>query len=74
MGKFLLLLLVGLVIWVLVKGLRRDPRSGPDRSTRRGGEQMVACTHCGLHLPESEAVQAQGKFFCCDEHSRLAGR
>ena len=29
---------------------------------------MVACAHCGLHVPESEGVRAAGGFFCSEEH------
>jgi uncharacterized protein len=36
-------------------------------------EQMVACAHCGLHVPESEGVRAGG-FFCSEEHRRLGPR
>ena len=31
-------------------------------------EEMVRCAHCGVHLPRSESVVSQGKFFCCNEH------
>ncbi len=37
-------------------------------------EQMVACAHCGLHVPESESVRGAGEFFCSDEHRRLGVR
>jgi uncharacterized protein len=29
---------------------------------------MVACAHCGTHLPSSEALQAGGVFYCSAEH------
>lgn len=36
-------------------------------------EQMVQCAQCGIHFPNSEAVQARGtgKLFCCVEHREL---
>lgn len=37
-------------------------------------EPMVACAHCGLHVPESEGVRGGGSFYCCDEHRRLGPR
>ncbi len=37
-------------------------------------EQMVACAHCGLHVPESEGVHGNGAFYCSDEHRRLGVR
>ena len=44
------------------------------RSEVQDFEQMVACAHCGLHVPESEAVRGGGSVFCCDEHRRLGPR
>ncbi|KAF3998637.1 PP0621 family protein [Glaciimonas immobilis] len=35
-------------------------------------EEMVACAHCGLHFPASEAVTDYvGTVFCGEEHRRL---
>ena len=32
-------------------------------------EKMVACAHCGIHLPLSESVQGTGALhFCSNEH------
>ena len=71
MSKFLLLILAVLAVWWLAKGLRRNgaAKDAPEAAP----EQMVACSHCGLHLPQGEAVREADKFFCCDEHRRLAG-
>ena len=34
-------------------------------------EKMVSCSHCGIHVPLSEAVQSNsGSFFCGVEHQR----
>ena len=32
------------------------------------GELMVRCEHCGVHLPASEAVSAEGRSYCSVEH------
>lgn len=29
---------------------------------------MVACQHCGLHLPLQEAVVGHAGHYCCDAH------
>jgi len=35
-------------------------------------EEMVACAHCGLHFPASEAVtDYAGTVYCSEEHRRL---
>jgi uncharacterized protein len=35
---------------------------------------MLACDHCGVHVPESEGVRQAGGFFCSEEHRRLGAR
>ncbi len=71
MSKFLLLILVVVAAWWLAKGFRRRDaeKDAPDAAP----EQMVTCGHCGLYLPQSEAIADGDKFFCSAEHRRLAG-
>jgi uncharacterized protein len=33
---------------------------------------MLRCEYCGLHVPESEAVRADGHMYCCKEHQIAA--
>jgi len=73
MGKLLVLLIVVLVLFLLWKGMRRAARSDAG-GTPSDGERMVDCSECGLHLPISEAVQSQGRYFCSEEHRRLFSR
>ncbi|MDE2368957.1 MAG: hypothetical protein KGN16_08290 [Burkholderiales bacterium] len=80
--KVLLLVVVLLVLlWLLRSGPRggraASPRSGsrPRAPARDAGQPvpMVACVHCGLHLPRDEAVvDGAGRSFCSEAH-RLAG-
>jgi uncharacterized protein len=33
---------------------------------------MVSCSHCGLHLPQPDAVEGEGgRHYCSPEHRRL---
>lgn len=70
-----LALVVGLALWLL-KGRRRGPgeTGGAERpAAPRGAAEMVACAHCGLHLPKPEAVfDPSGQPYCGAAH-RLAG-
>jgi uncharacterized protein len=34
-------------------------------------ETMTSCAHCGLYVPVSEAVRADGLDYCCPAHVRL---
>ena len=69
MGKLLILVLVALAAYLLWRGFRRGTH--PVREPPGEGERMVDCSQCGVHLPVSEAVEAQGRYFCSDEHRQL---
>jgi uncharacterized protein len=74
MGKFLLLILVGIVVYLLWRGLSRSARPGGDPRQASDSERMVGCSQCGVHLPISEAVEVDGNYFCSDEHRRIFKR
>jgi uncharacterized protein len=71
MGKLLLLVLVGVVFYVVWKGLARRARTSRERGARADAERMVGCRQCGVHLPISEAIEADGNHFCSEEHRRM---
>ena len=75
MAKIILLALGLLAVFWILRGYRRrvDRReAGPPAA----GEDMVQCSHCGVHLPRGESITTQGRFFCTAEHQRAhqAGR
>lgn len=74
MTKFLLLLLIGIGLFLLLKGLTRLPRGREKPGRIEPPERMVACAHCGIHLPESESVTSGAKHYCSEEHRRLERR
>jgi uncharacterized protein len=37
-------------------------------------EVMVRCAHCGVHLPESEAITKADHQFCSQAHAALGAR
>jgi hypothetical protein len=50
-------------------------RDRPDREERRdGGELMMSCSVCGVHVPASDAIFAHGKVFCSADHRDAAER
>ena len=74
MAKFLLLLAVLIVVYLIVSRMRRD--AGPPEATRRPpavptAEDMVRCAVCGVNLPRSESFTSRGRFYCSDDHRRL---
>ena len=72
MGKLLvLILLVVLAVWLVRRALRAasSDRAPQARSPEVG--DLVRCARCGVHLPRSEARQAEGRLYCGEEHARL---
>jgi uncharacterized protein len=76
MGKLLFWVVVlgaGWVVWTLIRVSQRK-REQSERATReRLPERIVACEHCGVHLPASDAVRAADRWYCGPDH-RDAGR
>ncbi|HNU10481.1 MAG TPA: PP0621 family protein [Rubrivivax sp.] len=75
--KYLLIVLVVGIVLVAMSGRRRretGDEGRSDRGARRGrAAPMLACAHCGVHLPRDEALlDAAGRAYCSQAH-RLAG-
>lgn len=71
--KYLLLFGVLGIAWWLWRKRNAELRSGPPAAPVRPAEKMVACAHCGVHMPLSESLSDGARHFCCDEHRRAAG-
>jgi uncharacterized protein len=70
--KFLLLLAILFAVYWFFKSYKRKRSRGPrPPHAHRGAEDMVRCAQCGVHLPRSEARQAEGQLYCGEEHARL---
>jgi len=78
MLRFLILLavVVGLALWLLKGRKPVQPPRGPGSPSGKPGEEpatMVACAHCGVHLPRPDAsYDAEGRSYCGEPH-RVAG-
>lgn len=80
--KFLLLLaVIGVALWLFKSRSRvKGPgdAAAPKRPAKAAGKPeaatpMLACAHCGVHLPLTDAVQdAEGRIYCGEAH-RKAG-
>lgn len=65
------ILILALAIWLIYRMVKnyqlRQQQKPPHRPPRV--TNMVACAHCGLHLPENEAIRISSKeYYCCKEH------
>ncbi len=77
--KFLLLLLVvAFAIWLLkTKGRAVPPPAGRQAPPKapQPAAQMLACAHCGLHVPQVDSLQdAAGLTYCSGAHRQAGPR
>ena len=79
--KYLLVLLVVVLAIGIWRSKRRvsasDSQTAAPSSTKATAlnkpQVMVECAHCGLHLPQKDAVTStQGRFYCSAEHRQTA--
>lgn len=68
MKAILLLLIVALLYWIFFS---RRARMGAASSEVTKIRKVVSCNYCNLHVPEGEAIYADGRSYCCDEHRWL---
>lgn len=67
-------LLLGVVLWLLYYVIRRSIQRRRDKINKASAGRsmdMVACHHCGVHLPQDEAIYQEDHYYCCKEHSEL---
>lgn len=72
MMKYLLLLILFVIVWWAWKKRSTPPRDDARRNPPV--ERMVTCAHCGVHLPESDALADGARYFCNDAHRRAVQR
>ena len=78
MKYLLVLLVVGIGLWALFGRSRRQAEPPPSPRPNKPAKTaepapMLACMHCGVHLPREDAMfDAGGRAYCGDAH-RLAG-
>jgi len=69
LGRIVLLLVIGFLIYLLLRGFWRSQVKREDAAplaTTSAGEDMVTCARCGVNLPRSEALEQGDKLVCRD--------
>lgn len=70
MGQLIRILILLAALWLVLHFVRRARRRPDGDTSSPTPAHMVACALCGTHIPESEAIHANGKTYCCDAHRR----
>jgi uncharacterized protein len=54
--------------WLKLRAQRPPAKKPKPRKIKK--EPMVRCEYCGIHVPKSRAVEADGHTFCSRKHQR----
>jgi uncharacterized protein len=74
--KFLVVVLVLAIAFFAWRSGRKEQRSAERVQPRKPqaiAQDMVACAHCGVHLPLEDAVHGRRAVYCGTEHLQHAG-
>lgn len=75
--KYLFWLIVGLFIWWAWKRANASQSSHSGHRPKETGDKkpqnMVSCTHCGVHLPKDDAVLGTRGHYCGTAHRSASG-
>ncbi len=83
MGKYLLWAIVILAALLAARiiahrsaarSLGKNKPAAGQQAGSAASESMVRCDHCGIHMPQSEAMLIEGHTWCSQEHARLGVR
>lgn len=63
MQRILLLLVLAWILYKVIKHIAQRFQA-MDKSTKPASEKIVACSQCGLHVPESETKIVNNQVYC----------
>lgn len=68
MKLLLLIAVLAVVVWFFARQRSGSTENMEKSSPPKAVENMVVCAHCHLRVPESDAILAAGRHYCCEEH------
>ncbi|MDR1889357.1 MAG: hypothetical protein LBQ81_08305 [Zoogloeaceae bacterium] len=75
MLRLVLIAFIGWLIWRLLAPAKAPGVKKKPETEAPGVENMLACAHCGVYVPEGEMLaDADGRRYCCAEHRKLGAR
>ncbi|MGB5425443.1 MAG: PP0621 family protein [Gammaproteobacteria bacterium] len=64
--RTLVIIIILALIVMIAKRLLQKPQAPARRS--QTNEHMVQCANCGIYIPEQEALQRAGRYYCSQTH------
>ena len=65
--RFIILAVVIWIIYMMVKRLIAG-NADTEQKTTKPLEDMQQCKYCGMHVPQTEAIENNGDYFCSKQH------
>ncbi len=71
MGQLLRIIIILIGLWLVLQIIKRalTARQSPSPNSSPIAK-MISCDHCGVHVPESEAIRDDNNLYCCEEHRK----
>jgi len=71
MSRMLFFAVILAVVYFSLRSYQgRASGRGDAKETDIRAEDMVRCLYCGVHLPKSESIMAESRYYCCEAHRR----
>jgi uncharacterized protein len=65
--RFLIFALAAWLVFSLVKRFFNQISLSKPKQ-KKPVAHMVKCDECGVHIPESDAIRVDDRYYCCEEH------
>ena len=62
------IIVIALIIYLVIQIFKRWSANKKHETSHLEETKMVRCKVCQLHIPENEALQSAGEFYCSQEH------
>lgn len=62
------LIIIALIVYLIIQIVKRWMANKKSKPAIEDETKMVRCKVCKLHLPENEALQHSGEYYCSQEH------
>ena len=70
--NLVLLVVLAVGAWLVLREIRRFRERRTSQSASSQYPKMLACDHCGTHVPESQAIRVGPHAYCSEDHRRAA--
>ena len=62
------LIVIALIVYLVIQIIKRWASNKTAPPSIQEDTKMVQCKVCQLHIPENEALQHSGEYFCSKKH------